>query len=200
MNGWNACINEWEESHLNWNLGKREFLQHFDHHLRWKGLHRIFKNLFHIPHRLWVCHKEMRQDRHRKQQIRHQFWDELLLGNIWTHTEPILADIKDMRTEWNAHNYTKAGKHFGEALFKIHGGLVPENENVVPMVSVLPSPNELAIGLYYGVTGNVMNGAQELDEQFSADIMAAVEDIATLNGNGITKGFMKAIKIYSKVS
>jgi len=45
-----------------------------------------------------------------------------------------------------------------------------------------------------------MNGAQELDEQFSADIMAAVEDISTVNGNGIAKGFIKAIKTYKKIS
>jgi len=70
----------------------------------------------------------------------------------------------------------------------------------MPMVSVLPSPNELAIGLYLGVNGNMMNGAQEFDQHFSADIMAAIEDIATLNGNGITKGFMKAIKTYGKIS
>jgi len=41
---------------------------------------------------------------------------------------------------------------------------------------------------------------KEFDEQFSADIMAAIDDIATLNGAGISKGFRNAINAYGKVS
>ena len=41
MNGWSACLAEWEESHLNWDLGKKEVHQWFDHHLKWQGVKRI---------------------------------------------------------------------------------------------------------------------------------------------------------------
>ena len=42
-----------------------------------------------------------------------------------------------MRVAWNSHSYTKAGKHFGQALFKFYDGLVPEDESArMPMVTV----------------------------------------------------------------
>jgi hypothetical protein len=42
-----------------------------------------------------------------------------------------------MRAAWNPHSYTKAGKHFGQALLKLYGGFFPEDESAsMPMVTV----------------------------------------------------------------
>jgi hypothetical protein len=202
MDGWAACISEWEESHLNWDLGKKEVHQWFDHHLKWQGVKRIVKNVMQVPHRVYVCHTQMKVDRPRKRQMKTQFWDELLLGNVWTHTEPILADLKDMRVAWNSHSYAKAGKHFGQALFKLYGGLVPEDESArMPMVTVdNMMPSDLATGLYYGVTGEYLETVPQLDEQFANSITAAIEDLATLSGAGLTSGFLKATTTYAQFS
>jgi hypothetical protein len=42
-----------------------------------------------------------------------------------------------MRVARNSHSYTKAGKHFGQVLFKLYGGFVPEDESAsMPMITV----------------------------------------------------------------
>jgi len=105
MEGWLTCLAESEESHLNWDLGKKEVNQWFDHHLKFKGVKRIVKNLMVVPHRIHICHQEMKADKPRMHQMKTQFWDELLIGNVWTHTEPIMAAIKDTRIAFKAKNY-----------------------------------------------------------------------------------------------
>ena len=42
-----------------------------------------------------------------------------------------------MRVACNPHSYTKAGKPCGQALFKLYGDFVPEDESArIPLVSV----------------------------------------------------------------
>ena len=175
MEGWVTCLAEWEESHLNWDLGKKEVMQWYDPRTRFFGARRIIKNLMEVPRRFHVCHKEIRADKPRMRQMKTQFWDELLMGNVWTHYEPVLAEVKEARIAYKAQNYAKAGKHFGQTLFKLTGGVVPiENISTndmngifippIPPHPPIPHPDitvppvvleasELVAGLFYGLTG-----------------------------------------------
>ena len=130
-----------------------------------------------------------------------QFWDELLMGNVWTHTEPIMAAIKDTRIAYKANNYAQAGKHFGQALFKLTGGLVPLDENaIIPIAAANDMmPSEIATGLYYGVTGEYLPEVPhwEHDKQFADSITAAIEDLSTLTGTGLTNGFIKGMSTFA---
>ena len=172
MEGWVTCLAEWEESHLNWDLGKKEVMQWYDPRTRFFGARRIIKNLMEVPRRFHVCHKEIRADKPRMRQMKTQFWDELLMGNVWTHYEPVLAEVKEARIAYKAQNYAKAGKHFGQTLFKLTGGVVPienistndMNGIVIPPHPPIPHPDitvppvvleasELVAGLFYGLTG-----------------------------------------------
>jgi hypothetical protein len=69
MNGWSACLAEWEESHLNWDLGKKEVMQWYDPRVRFFGARRIFKNLMEVPRRVHVCHKEFHADKPRMKKM-----------------------------------------------------------------------------------------------------------------------------------
>ena len=136
------------------------------------------------------------------------------MGNVWTHTEPILAEVKEARLAYKAQNYAKSGKHFGQTLFKLTGGVVPtENVStndmnssiVIPPHPPIPHPDisvppvvleasELVAGLFYGLTGK--QGLTDLQQcfydgdQFVADITIAIEDLVSLTGAGLMNGFI----------
>jgi len=42
--------------------------------------------------------------------------DEVLLGNIWTHIEPLKESVKLMREAYNERNYALTGQRFAHVL------------------------------------------------------------------------------------
>jgi len=167
-----------------------------------------------VPRHLHVCHKEMHADKPRLRKLKDQFWDNILMGNVWTHTEPILAEVKNSRLASNAHSYAKSGQHFGKALFHLAGGLVPlENVSTNELPPIPPHPpiphpdlhvppavleaSEIVAGLFYGLTGK--QGLPDLQQcfydadQFVADVTIAIEDLASLTGAGLMNGFILGI-------
>ena len=78
-----------------------------------------------FPERLNFCRFETHADKKRLHQFKAAFLDEVLLGNIWTHIEPLKEAVKLTREAYKESNYVKAGQTFAHVLTQLVGGVIP---------------------------------------------------------------------------
>lgn len=103
------CSEKWNQARLSWKVGKNDLWQWTDPKLRFKGLFQMKNVISTFPERLNFCRFETHADKMRLHQFKTAFLDEVLLGNIWTHIEPLKEAVKLTREAYNEHNYVKAG-------------------------------------------------------------------------------------------
>jgi len=152
------CSQKWEQAHYMWKLGKKDFWQWDDVKLGLHGLYEMKNAITTFPERLHFCHHETHDDRNRLHKFKAAVLDEVLLGNIWTHIEPLKESVKQMRLAYNQKNYALAGQRFAHVLTELAGGVIPNKDGSIPASKVVKQTNfnatEIAAGLINGLTKN----------------------------------------------
>jgi hypothetical protein len=84
--------------------------------MRKEGFYRLVSVFKTHPERSDFCHSNTKEDKKRLKLVKNALLDEVLLGNIWTHLEPLKQAVAQTRKAYIERNYVLVGRNMAHIL------------------------------------------------------------------------------------
>lgn len=183
-----------------------EVWQWYDGKLFRQGLHRLRTWFTTYGERVNYCRHFTKDDKNRRRRFKTAVLDEILLGNIWNHTDSLKAAVREVRVAYNEKNYALAGKNFAKVLTELAGGLILHEDGRQPTpkeVNQSFHAREIAMGFMEGLVQKYDSKMVECFNDLTSFIpifQEAFELITSKTTVGMIKGMTMLVKNVEKLA